>query len=124
MYKEIKRSSAANYYECREVIGKTVENIIVDTHDSGQALISFTDGTFLILDIYEDYYGNAHGIQYDTLTLTWWNRSLLKNSGIMSEEELKEIFTEIENARNEKCLQEDRETWERLGKKYGWREVE
>jgi len=123
MYKELKKSSDDEYWECKEAAGRTVQTIVIDTYDSGQAIISFTDETFVVLDVYVEYHGKDWGVARDYRTCLknhGWHSELLLESGIITEEELKEKRHERADRERSRVLHKDRKEWARLKAKYDW----
>lgn len=122
MYKELVKEPDTPFHAC-EGAGKTIQAIVVDTYDSGQAVISFTDETFLVLGTYLEYHGYENGIERtpDTrLKIGEWPDKLLLLTGIVTEEELAEIRADLDRKYRERLRMKHRREYERLGRRYGW----
>lgn len=68
-------------------IGKTLEGFAL-ANISGQAVLTFSDGTFVTLGIFKDYYGEDDEIEETKIDVLGFGEHQLTSIGVISSNEL------------------------------------
>ena len=100
-----------------EAIGKTLEGFEFSI-TCGQAVLTFTDGTFATLGVDRGYEAGDEEIEETELELFNFGHDKLIALGIISKEEMDEKREQLRKASADSQAQRDRAEYERLRRKF------